>query len=137
MLEEKQQQKNVIEIQDEDKKDDFVYLHNGKRIIFRILEDRKFQCPHCDKLFTSIVKHTGNKNCKISQSNIDLKEFTSQFDSFREGYRLELGRRKNMRKRNKLIAEKGVEQIRKEENERKLKSRDKLIVEKGHVNIRK
>ena len=42
-----------------------------------------------------------------------------------------------MRKRNKLIAEKGVEQIRKEENERKLKSRDKLRIEQGTEHARK
>ena len=71
--EKKQQQKNVIEIQDRKKDEDFLFIHHGKRIIFRILEGGKFQCPYCEKLFTIILKHMSNKNCKISQSNIDLK----------------------------------------------------------------
>ena len=135
--EKKQQQTSVNEIQEKKKNDDFLYIQNGKRITFRIFEKGQFQCPYCEKFFTSIVKHMSNKNCKISQSNIDMEEFTSQLDSFREGYRLELGRKRNLRKRNKLMVEKGAEQIRREENERKLKSRAKLMEEKGPEHARK
>ena len=37
--EKKQQQSNVIGIQDGQKDDDFLYIHNGKRIIFILLEN--------------------------------------------------------------------------------------------------
>ena len=59
----------------------------NSKIIFRILENGEFQCPNCEKLFTRIVKHIGNKNCKVSQSNIDMKEFQKEVRMFIEGMR--------------------------------------------------
>ena len=97
----------MVEIQDKEKDDDFIYIHNGKRVMFRILENGKFQCPYCETLFTTILKHLINKNCNISQSNIDAKEFKSQLDSFKEGYRLELGREKKLEKAKPTNGRKG------------------------------
>ena len=72
-------------------------MENDKAITFIILEGSKFQCPFCKQLFLSIKKHIGNKNCKINQLNIGINKFKSQLDSFREGFRLELSRKKNRR----------------------------------------
>ena len=63
-------------------------MQNDKAVTFRIMEGDRFQCPFCKQLFVSLVKHVENKNCKIYQFNICIKEFKSQLDSFREGYRL-------------------------------------------------
>ena len=117
--------------------DDFIYLHKGQQILFRIMDNGTFECPYCKKVFIRIVKHTGNPNCKISQINIEMDDFKANLDSFREGYRLELGRRRKQRSRNKLIEERGLVQLRNEKNQRKLKSKDKLLAEKGPEQFRK
>merc|ERR1711954_56199 len=88
-------------------------------------------------MFTRIVNHVNSKNCQISRTNIDKVEFKAQLDSFREGYRLELNRKRIQRSRKKSLIEKGSDQIKKEQNERKTKSRDNLLVEKGPSQIRK
>ena len=139
VLHQKMDQKPTHGIVDQEtqKSDDFIYFQNGATITFRILENAKFQCPHCEKPFSSLVKHITNQHCKISHSNIDIKEFKSQFDSYREGYRLEMGRKRKQMSRDKLLVERGPVQIRKEVNEWKIKSSDKILVERGPVQIRK
>ena len=64
-------------------------------------------------------------------------EFTNQLKSFKEGFRLEVGRRRQQKSRKKLIEAKGSEKINYDENTRKKKSRAKLIAEKGKEAMKK
>jgi hypothetical protein len=113
------------------KTDDFIYMHNGEQIIFHSLDTEKLQCPFCSESFQRLVSHVASKKCRISKSNIDRLEFTSQLNSFREGFRLELGRKRKQKSQTKLREEKGTEVIKAEQNQRKLKSRTGLREEKG------
>ena len=74
----------------------------------------KLQCPFCNQLFTRIKSHINNQNCKISRLNLDSKELMSQLDSFKEGLRLEISKRRKQRSMAKLLAEKGPEVIKAE-----------------------
>ena len=85
------------ESDDNAKPDDFIYVHNGDQIIFNNLESGKLQCPFCSESFLRIVSHITSKKCKIVKSNIDIKEFKSQLDSFKEGFRLASGRKRKQK----------------------------------------
>ena len=103
--------KTPIKDDKDDQSDNFIYMHDGQRIIFKTINNTKFECPFCKIMFTSIVKHVNSKNCQISRTNIEISEFKAQLDSFREGYRLELGRKHNQKSRMKISAERGSAQI--------------------------
>ena len=62
--EKKETLKNSNLTLNEQKNDDFIFLHNGDTIIIRIIEKVKFQCPYCKKVFISIVKHITIKTAK-------------------------------------------------------------------------
>ena len=95
-------------------KDEFIYLHRGVQITFPKFKDEKLQCPFCDKSFSRITSHVNSKQCNISKSNIDLKEFAIQFSSFIEGFRLELGRKRKQKSQAKLIVDRGEDARKKE-----------------------
>ena len=83
-----------IEVNEEElKTDDFIYRHNKEKIVFQTFDSGKFECSYCKKIFTRIVTHINCKNCQIFQINIDIDEFRSQINQFKEGFRLELGRK--------------------------------------------
>jgi hypothetical protein len=111
--------------------DDFIYMHNGEKVIFPTVEREKLQCPSCGKLFQRPVSHINSKTCNIANLNIDMKEFTNQLHSFREGFRLEKGRKRQQSWRVKVRAEKGSQVIKEEQNKCKLKSQAKLKELKG------
>ena len=69
--EQEQAPRQIIPAQDNQKTDDFIYVQNGDQFTFKTLDNRNFQCPHCEKLFTRIVTHINNPNCEISRSNIN------------------------------------------------------------------
>merc|ERR1712013_378732 len=109
----------------------------GQKMIFKTKNNTNFECPVCNIMFTRIVNQVNSKNCQISRTNIDKVEFKAQLDSFREGYRLELNRKRIQRNRKKSLIEKGSDQIKKEQNERKTKSSNKLLVERGPQQIQR
>ena len=128
--------------QEKDKKfeilqESFIYSYEGVQITFPKLHDEKFHCPFCKKNFSRIMSHVSSRQCTISQSNINIKEFGNQFSAFREGFRLEMGRKRKQKSRMKLILEKGKDAIKWEQNELKAKSRIKSRVEKGPSKVRK
>ena len=59
------------------------------------------------------------------------KQFESQLQSFKDGYRLEVNRRKKQKSRAKLLEEKGPELIKEEMKDQKSRSRKNLRDEKG------
>ena len=71
------------------------------------------------------------QQCTISESSIDAEEFASQLNAFKEGFRLEMGKRRKQKSRAKLLDERGKEAIKKDQNERKSKSDAKIKEEKG------
>ena len=107
-------------------KDEFIYLHRGVQITFPEFKDEKLQCPFCDKSFSRITSHVTSQQCTISKSNIDLKEYAIQLSSYREGFRLEMGRKHKKKSQAKLIEERGKYTAKKEQNERKAKSQANL-----------
>ena len=110
--------------------DDFIYMHNGVQITFPNLSE-KLQCPFCSESFIRLASHIASKKCNISKLNIDITELTSQLNSFTEGFRLEMGRKRKQKSRIKLREEKGTEVIKAEQNKQIQKSRKKLREEKG------
>ena len=121
----------------EEKQDEFIYVHRGEQIIFQSLQNEKLQCPFCHVVFQRIVNHIASKKCNISSLKIETEEFTSQLKSYREGFRLEVGRRQKLKSRAKLIGEKGHETIKENENKRKQRSSERLIAERGKAAIKK
>ena len=121
----------------EDNNDDFIYINNEKEILFKTFNNGKIECPYCENLFISIVKHVSTRSCKISQLQIERKEFQSQYDTYKEGYRLELNRKRLQKSRDKLLKERGPEHIKKQQNEWKCNSRKKLLKQRGHAQLRK
>ena len=115
--------------EEEGKSNDFTYIQMEMKICFRTIEG-KFECPFCKNLFTRIVTHIKCNNCKIHEKNIEMNEFKAQIDSFKKGYRLESGRNRVKRCREKLASEKDSSQIKKAQNDQKSKSRQKLRIEK-------
>ena len=95
--------------------DDFIVMHNGDKVIFHSLKDKQLQCPFCKESFSRLVSHASSKKCNISKLNIDIKEFASQLNSFKEGFRLEMGRKRKQKSTIKLKVEKGIEVIKKEQ----------------------
>ena len=78
-------------------------------------------CPDCKKMFTSIIKHIQSPSCPISDFKINLTEFKSQYESFKEGFRLEMGRKRKQRSRLYEIEKKGLAQVRKESSKSTMK----------------
>jgi hypothetical protein len=107
---------------DKDSKDDFIYLHRGESLTFPVQNDEKIQCPFCNNSFSRIKSHISSQQCIISKANIDLEQFAVQFDSYREGFRLEMGEKRKQKSRSNLIDEKGKYTAKKEQNEWKMKS---------------
>ena len=52
----KQESSNPVLTKEKKEEDDFIYLHKGQKILFKIIDNGKFECPYCEKLFTSIIK---------------------------------------------------------------------------------
>ena len=77
--EKEQKPRNSNPTPNEQKNDDFIFLHNGDTIIFRILEKVKFQCPYCKNLLIRIVKHINNQSCKIIEVNIDMQDLKANW----------------------------------------------------------
>ena len=80
-------------------KDNFVYLHNGRQLTFIRQESEKLLCPFCQEVFQRICNHIGSSKCKISSLKIDQKDFADQINSFREGFRLQIKRQRNQKRR--------------------------------------
>jgi hypothetical protein len=116
--------------------DDFIYLHRGEQLTFPVLNS-KLQCPFCNMSFSRITNHISSQQCFISGANIDLTQFTVQLDSYREGFRLEMGRKRKQKSQAKLINERGKDTVRKEHNERQGKSQAKLKAERGNDTVKK
>ena len=110
------------ENKENEKTDDFIYMNNGEQIIFPSLDNEKLQCPFCRESFLQIVRHIASKKCNISKSNIDITEFKSQLNSFRDGFRIEMGRKIKQKNRVKLREEKGSEVIKAKHNKHRKKS---------------
>ena len=89
----------------------FIYSYNGVQITFPKLHDEKFQCPFCKKNFSRIMSHVNSQQCTISKSNIAIEEFGIQLSAFKEGFRLEMGRKRKQKSRMKLIMERGKDTI--------------------------
>jgi hypothetical protein len=123
-------QDQKTESQDQ-KTENFIFMHNNKTVTFKVLEEGKLQCPFCSQFFIRIVTHINNQNCTIYQLHIDLTEFKSQLDSFREGYTLDMSRKRKQKSRAKLREEKGPEILKAEQNKQSKKSRAKILEEKG------
>ena len=85
------------ETQEEIKRKEFVYIQNGEKICFKTFEE-KFECPFCKVIFARIVTHIKSKSCQILKKNIEITEFKSQIDAFKEGYKLELNRNQKKKK---------------------------------------
>ena len=117
--------------------DDFTYIQDRKIKCFQTFNNGKIMCPDCNNIFISIIKHLQNPSCQISQFKIDSKEFKSQYESFKEGYRLEMARKRKIKSRLKLKEEKGLEEVRKADNDNKAKSRSNLIEKMGLEKVRK
>jgi hypothetical protein len=107
-------------------KDDFIYLHKGEQLTFPVLNSDKLQCPFCNKSFSRITSHIPSLQCFISKANIDLKQFTVQLDSYREGFRLEMGRKRKQKSQAKLMNERGKDNVKKEHNETQKKVKPNL-----------
>ena len=73
--------------------EDFIYMHNGKKLLFRTFNKTTFECPLCKERYSRIVTHISNRNCEISVLKIDIIEFKQQINSFKEGFRLEMKKR--------------------------------------------
>ena len=129
-IQEKEQESVLIQ-------DNFVYSYEGVQIIFPQIEETKFQCPFCNRCFSRIMSHVSSQQCTISESMIDTAEFASQFNAFKEGFRLEMGKRRKQKSRAKLIDERGKEAIKKDENERKSKRRAEIKEKRGEDAVKK
>ena len=130
LVKEHKAKQNIV-TQEEQVDEDFIYIKKDTIITFKSQEITKLQCPFCKQLFPNIIKHITSKNCRIHQANIDRDEFKNQLDSFKEGYRMEMSRKRKQKSRDKLRAEKGAELIKAQHNEHARKSRVKISVEKG------
>ena len=117
--------------------DNFIYSYKGVQIIFSKNEEAKFQCPFCNRLFSRILSHVSNQQCSISQSNIDIEEFESQLSAFKEGFRLEMGRRRKQKSQAKLILERGKDTMMKNQNNRKTKSDAKMKETRGEETFKR
>ena len=126
-----EQKSRLQTVSQEQKTEDFIFIQNDKKVTFRVLEAGKFQCPFCSQVFISIVKHLNNQNCNIYQLHIDTTEFKAQLDLFREGFRLDMSRKRKQKSRAKLLQEKGPEVVNLEHSRQAQKSRAKLLEEKG------
>ena len=115
----------------EGKKDDFIFRQGKLEITFKSLDMSKWQCPFCKEVVTKLGQHINNKRCPIVELNLDKTEFTSQLGSFREGYRLDMSRKRKQRSRANQLIQKGPEIMKAEINQQKQKSRVKLVKEKG------
>ena len=91
----------------------------------------RFTCPFCNQELMSIGKQINNKGCQINKLSIDKKQFEDQLASFKEGFRLEMNRRRKQKSRAKQLAEKGPEIIKAEMNKQKIGSRRNLRDQKG------
>ena len=114
-----------------------VFIHNGDQITFLSKENGILQCSFCDKDFQRIANHLRGSNCDISKLNIDTVEFTSQLNSFREGFRLEVGRRWKQKSQEKLTKERGGKAMKDDDKKRKKKSRANGLEERGKEAINK
>ena len=96
--------------------DAFIYVQSGEQITFCVIEDRKFQCRYCLKSIVQISTHTSSKNCKIHNMITDKKEFASQYQSYKDGFRLKRNRNEKMKSDTKLRVERGDQQVKKSQN---------------------
>ena len=116
-------------------KDNFIYAYKGLRIIFTRTEDANLQCPFCNGYFSRILTHVSSKQCIISESNIDKEEFERQLSAFKEGFRVDMGRRRKAKSDAKLRELRGEETFKKDKNERKAKSRINVADSKGKETV--
>ena len=123
--------------ENDSKRDDYIFIHNGDQIVFLSKENENLQCPFCYKAFQKIVNHLRNMKCEISKLNIDTVEFTSQLNSYKEGFRLEFGRRWKQKSRTKLTKERGEKAMKDDDKKHKTKNRAKGLVERGKEAINK
>ena len=83
------------------------------------------------------MSHVNSQQCTISKSNIAIEEFGIQLNAFKEGFRLEMGRKRKQKSRIKLIMERGKDTINMEQNKRKAKSEIKIRESKGQEKVQK
>ena len=110
----------------EAEQDEFIFLQDGMTIIFKSSQLMRFTCPFCNQELISLGKHINNKSCQIHKLPIDKKQFDAQLESFKEGFRLEMNRKRKQKSRIKLLKEKGPEIIKAEMNKQKIESRKNL-----------
>ena len=114
----------------------FIYLNDENIITFSSFDNGKLQCPFCQKIFTRIISHITSQQCTISKAGIQIEEFTKELESFREGFRLEMGRKRKQKSRVKLNDERGKDTMKKVENQWKKKSMANLIEKRGKDTVK-
>ena len=105
----------------EENRDDFIFRQGKLEIAFKSLGMSKWQCPFCQQVITKLGQHINNKSCPIAEFKLDKTEFASQLGSFREGYRLDMSRKRKQRSRANQLIQKGPEVIKAEINQQKQK----------------
>ena len=120
----------------EGKKDDFIFRQGQLNITFKNLGMSKWQCPFCKREIQKIGQHLNNNSCPIIEMKLDKTELISQLGSFREGYRLDMSRKRKQRSRAKLKAERDPEVLRTQRSQHNEMSRNKLKEEKGYEYIK-
>ena len=60
---------------DEENKEEFIFIQDGKTIIFKRLHLGRFECPFCNQEQFSIGNHIKSPGCKIHELQIDGKQF--------------------------------------------------------------
>ena len=106
-------------IPEEEKHEDFIFTQNEMTIIFKRLQLGRFKCPFCHQEQFSIGNHIKSLGCQIHELQIEKKQFDEQLESFKQGYRLAMNRKRKQKSRAKLLEEKGVEIIKAEMKEQK------------------
>ena len=93
-------------IPEEEKKEEFIFVQNGMTLIFKRVQLGRFECPICNQEQSSIGNHIKKPGCKIQNLQIDRIQFDRQLESFKEGFRLQMNRRRKQKSRAKLLEEK-------------------------------
>ena len=115
MMTQEQQPKTEIKRREErttkinEHHDDFTYIHSNEHIIFSKLESGEFRCPFCGVSLSRLLIHIASKKCSIQKLSIDAEEFKNQLNSFKEGFRLQMGRKRQNKYMAKQREEKGYE----------------------------
>ena len=89
-----------------------------------------------DNLQRCVMKIEEWMNYNYLKLNIDKTEIINQLNAFKEGFRLEKGRKYKQKSRQKFLEEKGSGAVKDQQNKHKVESRVKLLEEKGIETVR-